>query len=146
MDRNQQELLQIFIVEDDAILCRLHRFSLEKMVANDIKVFENGKYAIDYLQNATSRRNKALVLLDLNMPVMNGWEFLESCRDTPFAENIHVVVVTSSPYKEDERKACQYEQVIGYYTKPLKREKILEILELKPELINLVNFNRSKKE
>ena len=138
MDKKQEQYLEILIVEDDMIISRLHRFCLEGLVTNEVRTFINGKEAMIHLKETASENKKVLVLLDLNMPVMSGWEFLNFCRAQPFCERVSVVILTSSSYKEDSEKAGNYDRVIGYYTKPLNRKKILEILELQEDFAQLV--------
>ena len=154
LDNKQEQYLEILVVEDDTIVSRLHRFCLEGLVTNEVRTFENGKEAMTYLQESASENKKVLVLLDLNMPVMNGWEFLNFCRAQPCCEQVSVAILTSSSYKEDAERARSYDRVIGYYTKPLNRKKILEILELQEDLAHLVEpavkkliiiFNRLEK-
>ncbi len=94
---------------------------------------KNGREAIDYLDSVAGTTDEVLVLLDLNMPEMNGWDFLETCKERPYSEKIRVVVVTSSLFREDQKKAEAYEQVIGYFTKPLNTQNCQEILNL-PEV------------
>ena len=128
---------EILIVEDDAIISQLHKFSVTKMVKNEVKIFSNGKEALNHLEKVDERENQVLVLLDLNMPVMNGWEFLEACQEKDLCDDAKIVVVTSSPFRKDEQRARKYDSVIGYYTKPLKQEHLLEIFR-KKEVARLV--------
>ncbi|MFD2518376.1 response regulator [Salinimicrobium flavum] len=121
---------EVLIVEDDLIISRLHKHVIGKLVPEDPKIFLNGREALDYLDEGSGKEKEILVLLDLNMPVMNGWDFLKNCGLRPYSNKIHVVIITSSMFNEDSRKAAQFEQVIGYYVKPLKQEHLLEIMEL----------------
>lgn len=125
--------LDIVIVEDDQIVSRMHKFSLSGFVQNDLQICANGKEAIDYLDEKAEQRKKILVLLDLNMPIMNGWEFLEKCHSRSYSDKLHVVVVTSSSFIDDKQRALEYDRVKAYYAKPLKREYISEILQ-QPEI------------
>lgn len=129
MDKN----VNILIAEDDQIMARLQKFYLERLISSSPIMCKNGREAIDFLDAAAEELDRVLVLLDLNMPQMNGWEFLETCKDKPYSEKIHVVVVTSSLFREDQRKAAEYEQVIGYFTKPITAPNFQQILNL-PEI------------
>ncbi|HER41228.1 MAG TPA: response regulator [Salinimicrobium catena] len=141
MDRK----VHIILAEDDVIMARLQRFSLEKLISGAPVMCKNGKEAIDFLDAEKEELEGALVILDLNMPVMNGWDFLEACQDRPYSEKLQVVVVTSSLFREDQERAAEYEQVIGYYTKPVSPKKFKEILEL-PEVAEIFDryFIRGK--
>lgn len=130
--------LEILIIEDDMIVSRMHKFSLSGYVRSTPKICSNGKEAIDRLDDIAEEREKVLILLDLNMPVMNGWEFLEECHSRPYSEKLYVVVVTSSSFIEDKQKALEYERVKAYYSKPMKREYLSEIFQ-EPEIAVLTS-------
>lgn len=121
---------KILIAEDDLVVARLQKFILEKMISLSPVMCKNGREAIDFLDKIDDHIDKVLVLLDLNMPEMNGWDFLDACEKRVYAKKIKVVIVTSSPYCEDEKRAASYEQVIGYYTKPITPDIFQEILSL----------------
>lgn len=121
--------LEILIVEDDLIVSRLHKFSLKGALDNEVQIVGNGREALDYLDGVAYQKKKILVLLDLNMPVMNGWDFLEACHSRSYVDRLVVMVVTSSLYREDNEKALKYQRVVGYYTKPLRRDSIPQILQ-----------------
>lgn len=129
---------EILIVEDDLIVSRLHKFSLKGALDSEVTIVDNGKEALDYLDDVAEEKQKILVLLDLNMPVMNGWDFLEACHTRPYVERLVVMVVTSSLFSDDNKRAFNYPRVMGYYTKPLKREQIPQILN-HPEVAPLLS-------
>lgn len=129
---------EILIVEDDLIVSRLHKFSLKGALDSEVTIVDNGKEALDYLDDVAEEKQKILVLLDLNMPVMNGWDFLEACHTRPYVERLVVMVVTSSLFSDDNKRAFNYPRVMGYYTKPLKREHIPQILN-HPEVAPLLS-------
>jgi len=114
-------LASVLVVEDD----REQRESLCAML--DLEGFShveaaNGREALDYLNASPA---PCLVLLDLEMPVMNGWDFrLEQLADARLAR-IPVVVVTAN----DEGLAKLFPGVEGFLWKPLKFEKLLAILD-----------------
>jgi CheY-like chemotaxis protein len=76
-------------------------------------------------------------LLDINMPVMNGWEFLQAVQTTDFADSLSVIMVTSSIDQGDREQARQFKQVITFMEKPLNVETCKQILHL-PELSNMI--------
>lgn len=67
-----------------------------------------------------------VVFLDINMPVMDGWEFLEDLSSKEI--NIPIYMLTSSIDKNDNEKSKKYSTVIGFLNKPLKQEKLESIL------------------
>lgn len=129
--------MEMILVEDDLIVTRLHKWNINNFIGITPTDFLNGKEAVNYLDEQARRSKNFLVLLDLNMPVMNGWEFLEICHSRSYANRIYIVVVTSSSYKLDSERARKYDRVVGYYQKPLTIEKLSEIFSLK-EIAELV--------
>ena len=69
----------------------------------------------------------ALIFLDLNMPVMNGWDFLEAIKDKNISHQI--IILTSSTSKIDKDKAKEYPCVIKYMVKPMNKKKFSELSE-----------------
>jgi CheY-like chemotaxis protein len=104
--------------------------------AHHIKTVQSGREALDYLQAAEFTASSAetpvpdLIFLDINMPAMNGWEFLEQYRtlDKEKRRGIIVVMLTTSLFPEDAAKASQLPEVVGFENKPLTHEKLERIL------------------
>jgi len=69
--------------------------------------------------------NDALIFLDLNMPVMNGWDFLDAMKDKKIFHRI--IILTSSTSKVDMEKAGEYPCVIKYMVKPMNKKKFSEL-------------------
>lgn len=118
----------IFLVDDNEV-DNLVNFTLIKNlnITEKVIVLSNGLKAIEYLENnGVSVAIPSLILLDLNMPVMDGFEFLRkiSALDNSYRERVKIVVLTSSLNEEDFQQAkdlgCD-----GYLVKPLTDEKIL---------------------
>ncbi|MEO6639376.1 MAG: response regulator, partial [Ginsengibacter sp.] len=63
----------------------------------------------------------------INMPVMNGWEFLDAINQSPIADDILIAVVTSSTNESDKKRAFEYKQVIRYIEKPVNIQKLCEL-------------------
>lgn len=123
--------LKVLVVDDDEIIVFLHNMIMEDNgMASDSLSFQNGKEAFDYLNSENNLNQTCLVLLDINMPVMNGWQLLDNIQSTSYAKNIHVVMVTSSIDTEDREKASQYPQVIAYFEKPLNNKSLKQLKEL----------------
>ncbi|MDO8994191.1 MAG: response regulator, partial [Daejeonella sp.] len=87
-------------------------------------VFINGREALDFIQASADEDRSFLILLDINMPVMNGWEFLDTISGTFSIDRVRVVVVSSSVNVVDKEKANQYRHVISYLEKPIKPESL----------------------
>ena len=111
----------VLVVEDD----REQREALCAML--DLEGFEhaeaaNGREALDYLDRS---RAPCLVLLDLEMPVMNGWDFREKQLEDESLSDIPVVVVTAS----DRASSQRFPGAAGFLWKPLKFEKVVAVLD-----------------
>lgn len=111
---------KILIVDDDPTSLFLHNSLIVKSgLCQDPKQFLNGQEAIEYLEYQRNSQTPFLVLLDLDMPVMNGWEFLEKLESSKFPLHIDVVIVTASIDKSDRQRAKKIGSVASYLTKPI---------------------------
>lgn len=84
-----------------------------------------------------------IIFLDINMPKMNGWEFLEAYKELKAGQKAKVLVVmlTTSINPSDKKRAEQFPDIIGFNSKPLTEQMISQILDRYfPENKNLVNF------
>ena len=127
---------EVLIAEDDMIIARLEQYSLQKTVQCTPVICKNGKEAIKYLDKRKDPDTPVLLILDLNMPVLDGWDFLEVLAAKPYSKNVFVVIVTSSIFQEDQKRALENPQVIGYFVKPLFRDHFKQIFEL-PQINHL---------
>lgn len=121
----------VLLVDDDSIFQMLGTKALHRVGVNDTRIQKalNGKQALDILKDPGTPRPD-VILLDLNMPVMNGFEFLEAFRKLAPAEkdDTKVVVVTSSASPVDMEKA----KALGakeYLTKPLQDDQLTAVLK-----------------
>ncbi|RFS26441.1 response regulator [Chitinophaga silvatica] len=122
-------LNMIFIVDDDPIHQQIAKIMIERQaISTGIRVFSDAQEVLDYLRDKSgdSEALPDLILLDLNMPVMDGWEFLEEyalfCQQLP--KQIKIFVLTSSIDEKDRERVAGYSFVTGYLTKPLSKEII----------------------
>ncbi|WP_025741128.1 response regulator [Aquimarina pacifica] len=119
------------IIDDDSI----YVFGMTKIMeltgfCNKTLVFRNGREALNELI-AIIENNQELpdvILLDLNMPVLDGWQFLEEFMKVVYQKKIVIYIVSSSVDSEDVLRAKSYENVRDYIVKPVTVEKIKEIL------------------
>lgn len=114
---------------------------LKRNGVNNTIFFTSAQEAINYLDREA--KSHYFILLDLNMPQMNGWDFLEACQKRSYADKIFVAIVTSSLIKADMEKAKKYPQVIKYYKKVLSLSQFEEIAKLQQEIPEL-NFSEKK--
>ena len=120
--------LQVLIVDDDAGVLFLHELMLEESgLSDDILAFNKAETAIIYLNNS-SKKQRVIVFLDINMPGMNGWEFMDHISKNDSYKHVDVVIVTSSVNKFDKIKSENYSQIIGFIEKPLSLDGCEKIL------------------
>jgi CheY-like chemotaxis protein len=112
-------LLNILLVEDDEVdVMNVKRAFQKNHITNPLHVAGNGEEALELLRNGSIPRERRIVLLDLNMPKMNGIEFLRELRADPQLGGIPVVVLTTSNAEQDKVNAYNL-NVAGYLLKPV---------------------------
>lgn len=122
-----EKIKLMYLVDDDIIFTKIAKFNIDKYeFIEELKAFENGQLALDNLKNLF--KSDALfpdfILLDLNMPVIDGWEFLDEFCKLDLPKKIPVFISTSSINPEDIERAKQYDVVREFITKPLNKEKL----------------------
>ena len=112
-------VLNILLVEDDEVdVMNVRRAFERNNVSNPLFVAGNGLEALELLRDGTVPKERRLILLDLNMPKMNGIEFLQALRSDPELASTPVVVLTTS--NDDQDKIDAYNlNVAGYLLKPV---------------------------
>ncbi|WP_426991233.1 response regulator [Methylomonas sp. CM2] len=117
----------ILLVEDDSVDAMTVKRALKELhVSNPLTHVENGEEALAHLQDA-SQEQPCLILLDLNMPVMNGIEFLHAVKSLPELKRIPVVALTTSDEQEDKVESFEL-GVAGYMRKPVEYRQFVEIV------------------
>ncbi len=129
----------ILLIDDDEPTNFLSQMIIEEAnCAEEVQVAYTGGQAIDYL---TSRGRSAsgqnsyprpdLIFLDINMPAMNGWEFLQKYNnlDKEHKGNIVIIMLTTSINPDDRLKSNEFPDISGFENKPLTREKLDTLLK-----------------
>jgi len=122
----------IYLIDDDDIQNTINVRIIEIVAPElEVRVFKNAKRALEALQVVKERENEKepiFLLLDLNMPQMNGWEFLNHFEDrqNPWP----VYILTSSINEEDKNRANNYPSVVGFLSKPLTTTTIAKIMAM----------------
>ncbi|UQD55259.1 response regulator [Flavobacterium sp. K5-23] len=115
------------LIDDDKIMLFLIEFEIKKHFnSSSIASYVKSDVALNFINENCGRLENTVILLDLNMPVMDGFQLLE--RLNSFSHNLKVVIVTSSISDGDREKAMVYPFVQGYMNKPIKGLDLKTIL------------------
>lgn len=126
----------ILCVDDDPItlmLCK--KVIIKANFSNTILTAKNGEDALQYFDSIIAQKEKKLpqlIFLDLNMPVMDGWEFLDNFNTEKYSEvnSTRIIILSSTIDPEDLQKSKKYPMVIDFLSKPIT--------------INMLNYLESK--
>lgn len=125
---SESKMLNILIVEDDEVdVMNVKRAFEKNKITNPLFIAGNGSEALDLLRGGTVPKERRIVLLDLNMPKMNGIEFLHEIRKDPELRATPVVVLTTSNDEKDKIEAYNL-NVAGYLLKPVTFTNFCEIM------------------
>jgi CheY-like chemotaxis protein len=125
---------QVLLIDDDQVYLFAATKTIEATgLAGTVDVCTNGLDALEYLNRIISSSGKLpdVIFIDINMPVMDGWEFLEEYKtlSTRINDNIKIYILSSSVDKNDIMRSKEYSSVIEYVVKPVYKEKFSEILQ-----------------
>jgi CheY-like chemotaxis protein len=127
----KKKLNCILLVDDSPDDIHYHQIVIKEMdITNSIQVSNNGIEAIEFLKKE-NQIIPELIFLDINMPKMNGWEFLEKYKYLEVTQKAKIIVMmlSTSTNPDDIKKAKEIEEVTGFQTKPMNKETITEILD-----------------
>ncbi|TXK48716.1 response regulator [Pontibacter qinzhouensis] len=137
MTASQPTLDLVLLVDDDDTTNYLNkRLITEMQVAKEVMVLKNGKEAIEYLSEACDgnvvegKRCPDLIFLDIKMPVMDGFTFLEEYQRRGLDTSNHVIIMmlTSSASFYDLERIKNYKRVKKHYSKALTKHDVKEIM------------------
>lgn len=124
----------ILIIDDDPLYLLLVKKTIMKYeFAKTISAFSNGLEAFDSLKQLINEPASLpdIILLDINMPIMDGWEFLD--QFLPFLQKttkkISIYIVTSSIAEDDRKKAATYPTIKDYLLKPIDQPILIRVIE-----------------
>jgi len=123
------------VIDDDEI----YTFTVKRIIANSqiaekTLFFPNGKLALDFFQEYIHQTDSLpdLILLDINMPILDGWQFMdEFVKLHPLIpKRVIIYIVSSSIDEADFRKAREYEQISDFIVKPINVAKLRQMVEI----------------
>lgn len=121
-----------WIIDDD----RLQVYGIKRIMkyvnfCDDIESFSNGFDALTELKLIQTGSSKNpfpnVIILDINMPILNGWEFIEMLNELRMTMDFHLYVLSSYTIESIQKKAKEFDIISGVYTKPLTVEILQEI-------------------
>ncbi len=130
----QKTVKCVLFIDDDTATNFIHKRIAEKSQCFDnVITVPSGKEALQYLEKVSkgALTHPQLIFLDLNMPAMNGWEFLEKYKHmpAPLRKRIKVFILSSSAMKKDINRAKEYADVIGFLNKPFTQKALNELMK-----------------
>lgn len=139
------KVINILLVEDDTLDVMDARRTLDRMnILYKMQVAKNGEEALTYLKEISYEGGEKpdIILLDLNMPKLNGIELLSIIRQMEEWKDTKVFIITTSDEKED-KELTQRLGVSGYIVKPLKfnNPSSIDSFNLMIDLLNIKNKN-----
>ncbi len=126
----KQKLNCVLLIDDDEPTNYFSRMILERCECTEkVTLTQGGEAALRYLEAPTPPCPE-LIFLDINMPAMNGWEFLDKYRELDDVQKgkIVIVMLTTSLNPDDKDKAAGIPEISGFASKPLTPKKLTEIL------------------
>ncbi len=128
-----KKLRSILLIDDDEATNNLNKYLFSSMnLCDKIDIVGNGKEGMDFINRCTEEEIPELVLLDVNMPLMNGFEFLEEYANIKKTKTnkITLLMLTTSQNSTDVEQSRAYKMLSGYIGKPLLKSKINNIWEI----------------
>ena len=126
------QIKNVAIIDDDPIFVMIAKriFEVNKL-CDEFHLFKNGQLALDFILEKVNQQQTLpeLFLLDINMPVMDGWEFLDALDKIENLPPIKLFMVTSSIDPKDQERARQYKLVKDFVVKPITLEAIQRLID-----------------
>jgi CheY-like chemotaxis protein len=121
----KSKLANILLIDDDMTVNFIHSQIIQsEKITESLRIAETAQDALEIL----SGEKPDLILLDLNMPKIDGWDFLaEYTKRFSAAERARIVILSASANPDDKTRAEKTQEISGFYNKPLTKEAMREI-------------------
>lgn len=119
-----------FIIDDDKVFTYVLSKQMKQMeFSKSTLIFRNGAEALDHLRAVHDMPGSlpSVIFLDLNMPVLDGWQFLDEFTRLGIGKKIRIYIMSSSIDQADHEKASGYPEVLGFYVKPISKANLAGI-------------------
>lgn len=126
--------MKVFFVDDDIYINKFHDITLTPLAqaqGKEVLFFSNGKAALETLGQSDALDWPELIFLDVNMPQMDAWEFLEAYGKLEHAKQNVIILTTVAELIEDD-VSDQYPQILSIDNKPLAKDNFVRFLEDSP--------------
>lgn len=127
---------KIILVDDDTVINFINEKTIKLTgIAEEIETFTNSEDTLNYLKENSDTADKShtsnIIFLDLNMPGIDGWEFLDTLNEFPkeFKQTYKIFILSSSIDPMDMEKAKNYEIVEDFISKPLTKQQLIQMGE-----------------
>ena len=122
---------EVFIIDDDVIYRMIVAHTINRIDSSvSIKECKNGEIGLTMLEHLSNSKDKIIVLLDINMPVLDGWGFLDQIEKCAFynIQQLVIYIVSSSTDESDILKSKKYKFVSGFFHKPISSTNLASII------------------
>lgn len=137
------DTLKIIIIEDDLAHAKLIIKNLRRAgVDNELIHLDNGQKGLDYFNSINTKNNQFLILLDLNLPIITGYEIIEHLRKDDKTHNIPIIVLTTTD-NEEEIERCYALGANLYLTKPIIFSDFAEAMKKLGLMLSIIKVPQS---
>ncbi|EPR66419.1 response regulator [Cyclobacterium qasimii] len=128
------KLKNILLVDDDSATNFFHKIVIKRTgFSGNVSVVENGLEAVEFLQDCADGKHLQpdLILLDINMPIMNAWEFLEKFKELALSKSgtMVIIMLSTSLNPDDELRAKNIDEIADFRQKPLSVQSFQKIID-----------------
>lgn len=121
---------KVAIIDDDEIFQFTTKIKFEKLgLVEDVMIFNDGEEAMQFIQSGNKEDMPEILLLDINMPIVDGWDFLELFEKVPKEKKqmMEILMLSSSINPDDVKRAEANAYVVDYITKPVSDADVKKI-------------------